>query len=139
MPEPIDYRTPSNEPERGGGFHFSLGMALPVALFVGVLCIILLFVIPRLENVFKDFGTNLPLPTMFVLGVSRWFRSAYMMWGLALCLPIAAGLFAPQSKSARRWMRLLIMLCFAGVVILMALAVLMPMMTMVETISNPKR
>jgi hypothetical protein len=36
-------------------------------------------------------------------------------------------------------MRLLIMLCFAGVVILMALAVLMPMMTMVETISNPKR
>jgi len=146
---PLDYRTPSPpQGERGdddgggdsaGGFGFSLGIALRVALFVGVLCIILVLVIPRLENVFKDFGTQLPFATVAVLNLSRWFRSAYLLWPIVLSLPVLAGLFAPRSKSGQRWIRLLMTVCFAGIVLLVALAVLMPMMSLVETISNPKR
>src|SRR3954453_3702550 len=98
---PLDYRTPpqptANIPGRSP---FALGMALPVALFVGVLSIILILVIPRLENVFKDFGTQLPFPTMLVLNLSRWFRANYLLWGLMACLPVAAGLLAPESKNA---------------------------------------
>jgi type II secretory pathway component PulF len=134
---PLDYRTPT-EPEHQGA-RFSLAMALPVGLFVLVLFIILMFVIPRLELVYKDFGSKLPLVTMIVLNASRWFRSVWILWPMLLCLPVVAGLCAPQSKSAQRWLRLLMVVCFAGIVILIALAVFMPLISLTETISNPKR
>ena len=136
---PLDYRTPTPSERAGSRIGFSLGMALPVALFVGVLSIILIFVIPRFETIFKDFGTRLPLVTTVVLNFALWFRSAYYAWPIVICLPLLAGLFAPKSSGAQRWLRLLLVLVFGGIVLLVAAALFLPLLSLIDNMSGGKR
>jgi type II secretory pathway component PulF len=139
--DPLDYASSST----GAGSppstkeSFSLGVALPAAVFLGGLFLILVLVVPRLETVFKDFGTKLPVVTEIVLNASRWFRSAYYAWLIVPALVVAAGVFAPRSKEGRRWLRLMMIFLFAGVVLALAWAVFAPMLSLIENISGSKR
>jgi type IV pilus assembly protein PilC len=45
-------------------------------------------VIPKFEQIFKDFGTKLPDVTLVLLAVSRWFATQYG-WAYVLVSPIA--------------------------------------------------
>jgi type IV pilus assembly protein PilC len=48
-----------------------------------VLAVIMLFVIPAFEDVFKNFGAELPAPTLFVIAVSKIFVNYwYLIFGL---------------------------------------------------------
>ncbi len=47
-------------------------VAVTVVAFV-VLAVIMIFVIPVFEDVFKSFGADLPAPTLFVIGMSKVF------------------------------------------------------------------
>ena len=47
-------------------------IAVVVVAFV-VLTVIMIWVIPSFEEVFKSFGADLPAPTMFVIGLSKFF------------------------------------------------------------------
>ena len=48
-----------------------------------VLAVIMIFVIPAFEDVFKNFGATLPAPTLFVIGVSKIFVAYwYLIFGL---------------------------------------------------------
>jgi type IV pilus assembly protein PilC len=49
-------------------------VAVLVVAFV-VLTIIMIFVIPAFEDVFKSFGADLPAPTLFVIALSKFFVS----------------------------------------------------------------
>jgi type IV pilus assembly protein PilC len=49
-------------------------VAVMVVAFV-VLAVIMIFVIPAFEEVFKSFGADLPAPTLFVIAVSKFFVS----------------------------------------------------------------
>ncbi|MBI5721758.1 MAG: type II secretion system F family protein [Burkholderiales bacterium] len=49
-------------------------IAVVVVAFV-VLTVIMIWVIPAFEEVFKSFGADLPAPTMFVIGLSKFFVS----------------------------------------------------------------
>ncbi|MFO1286720.1 MAG: type II secretion system F family protein [Rubrivivax sp.] len=49
-------------------------IAVIVVAFV-VLTVIMIWVIPAFEEVFKSFGADLPAPTMFVIGMSKFFVS----------------------------------------------------------------
>ena len=49
-------------------------VAVIVVAFV-VLAVIMIFVIPAFEDVFKSFGADLPAPTLFVIGLSKFFVS----------------------------------------------------------------
>ena len=40
-----------------------------------VVAVIMIFVVPAFEDVFKSFGADLPAPTMFVIGLSKFFVS----------------------------------------------------------------
>src|SRR5262245_14793776 len=40
-----------------------------------VTCILLIFVIPQFESLFKGFGAELPAFTQFVIGMSRWMQA----------------------------------------------------------------
>lgn len=51
-----------------------------IIVAVIVVTILLLFVIPQFEDMFKNFGANLPAPTMFVVNMSRWLQE---WWWLA--------------------------------------------------------
>ena len=47
-------------------------IAVMVVAFV-VLTVIMIFVIPAFEDVFKNFGANLPAPTLVVIAISKFF------------------------------------------------------------------
>ena len=48
-----------------------------------VLAVIMIFVIPAFEDVFKSFGADLPTPTLIVIGLSKFFVSYwYLIFGI---------------------------------------------------------
>jgi type IV pilus assembly protein PilC len=57
---------------------------------VGVTVVLLLFVTPTFEKMFKDFGGSMPAPTQFVIDLSK-FLQKYIMY---LVVGIAAAVFA---------------------------------------------
>jgi type IV pilus assembly protein PilC len=57
-----------------------------ISIAVGIVSMIMIFVIPKFEQIFKDFGTKLPGVTVVLLNVSRWF--ANWGWLYVLCAPI---------------------------------------------------
>ena len=60
-------------------------MFYPIAVIVVaalVTMVLMVFVIPKFEEIFAGFGTSLPAPTQFVIGLSRDFRSNwYLIFG----------------------------------------------------------
>src|SRR6185503_4377908 len=53
-----------------------------ITIAIGIVSMIMVFVIPKFETIFNDFGTKLPSITQILLDVSRWFAN----WGWAYVL-----------------------------------------------------
>src|SRR4029078_7233269 len=51
--------------------------AVVITIAVGIVSMIMIFVIPKFEQIFKDFGTKLPSITQLLLDISNWFAN----WG----------------------------------------------------------
>src|SRR5580765_4444191 len=51
--------------------------AVVISIAVGIVSMIMIFVIPKFEEVFRDFGTKLPAVTVVLLNISRWFANQY--------------------------------------------------------------
>ena len=64
--------------------------AVVITIAVGIVSMIMIFVIPKFEQIFKDFGTKLPPITQMLLDVSRWF--ANWGWCYVLATPIVLSL-----------------------------------------------
>src|SRR5436190_1284820 len=60
--------------------------AVVISIAVGIVSMIMVFVIPKFETIFRDFGTKLPPITQILLDVSRWF--ANWGWAYVLASPI---------------------------------------------------
>jgi type IV pilus assembly protein PilC len=58
-----------------------------IFIAVAIVSMIMIFVIPKFEQIFKDFGTDLPAITQALLGTSRWFGQQYG-WAYVLFCPI---------------------------------------------------
>ncbi len=56
--------------------------AICLGISVIILIVILLFVIPVFDKMFKDFGSALPLPTQFVVNLSNGFKSNWFWFFL---------------------------------------------------------
>src|SRR3954464_13969723 len=58
--------------------------SIVLVVAVGVTVVLLLFVTPTFEKMFKDFGGSLPGPTQFVVDMSKWLQNygLYMFVGL---------------------------------------------------------
>src|SRR5436190_365903 len=61
--------------------------AVVITIAVGIVSMIMIFVIPKFELIFKDFGTELPAITKLLLSMSRWFANDYG-WAYVLFAPI---------------------------------------------------
>jgi type IV pilus assembly protein PilC len=59
-----------------------------ISIAVGIVSMIMIFVIPKFEQIFRDFKTDLPQITKVLLYVSRWFAQDYG-WAYVLFSPIA--------------------------------------------------
>src|SRR3989440_3221066 len=62
--------------------------AVVISIAIGIVSMIMIFVIPKFEQIFRDFKTDLPGITQALLAVSRWFAQQYG-WAYVLFSPIA--------------------------------------------------
>src|SRR5438105_153059 len=58
-----------------------------ISIAVGIVSMIMIFVIPKFETIFKDFNTKLPAVTEILLDTSNWFAKQYG-WAYVLFCPI---------------------------------------------------
>ncbi|HET8539343.1 MAG TPA: type II secretion system F family protein [Anaeromyxobacter sp.] len=83
--------------------------AIVLTVAIGVVLVLIGFVVPTFEKMFKDFGGALPGPTQFLVDVSNGFRS---YWFLYLGIPLAAfigfRLAVRKGKGQEAWHRFLL-------------------------------
>jgi type IV pilus assembly protein PilC len=60
--------------------------AVVISIAVGIVSMIMIVVIPKFEDIFKDFKLDLPTPTKILLATSRWFANDYG-WAYILATP----------------------------------------------------
>ena len=60
--------------------------AVVITIAIGIVSMIMIFVIPKFEQIFKDFKTELPGITKVLLAVSRWFANQYG-WAYVIAFP----------------------------------------------------
>jgi len=64
---------------------------------------IMIFIIPKFQNIFSSFGARLPAPTRMLMGMSAWIKDGYG-WAYILSVPVVAYaviLLLKQSKGGR--------------------------------------
>jgi type IV pilus assembly protein PilC len=60
--------------------------AIVLTVAVGVVAVLIAFVVPTFEKMFKDFGGAMPAPTQFLIDISHGFRN---WWFLYIGVPVA--------------------------------------------------
>ncbi len=76
---------------------------LVVAVIVTV--ILLIFVIPQFESLFKGFGADLPAFTQFVINMSRWLQDNGIFFGVVIAGAVYAFIyFQKRSKAMREFL-----------------------------------
>jgi type IV pilus assembly protein PilC len=58
-----------------------------ISIAVGIVSMIMIFVIPKFQQIFLDFHTELPGVTKLLLFISNWFAKEYG-WAYVLCGPV---------------------------------------------------
>jgi type IV pilus assembly protein PilC len=77
--------------------------AAVLAVAVIVTVILLLFVIPQFESLFKGFGADLPAFTQFVIDLSRWMQdNGWILLGILVAAVVAFTYFYKRSRPMRQ-------------------------------------
>jgi type IV pilus assembly protein PilC len=71
--------------------------SIVLTVAIGVVLVLLAFVVPTFEKMFKDFGGTLPGPTQFLVDLSHDLRSNWMVY-----LGVPFGLFAGFKAATRK-------------------------------------
>src|SRR5690606_15334901 len=71
--------------------------AVVITIAVGIVSMIMIFVIPKFEQIFLDFKTELPGVTKLLLAISRWFANDYG-WAYIICAPVIIMLLVRLAK-----------------------------------------
>jgi len=78
--------------------------AIVLAISIAVVGILIAFVVPTFEKMFKDMGGALPAPTQFLIDISHGFRSRwYLFLGIPTAVFVAFKLAIRQGKGQRIW------------------------------------
>jgi len=89
--------------------------AVVVAIAIVVLAIILIFVIPVFEDMFKSVGSALPLPTQFVVELSRFVKSnVHYLIGACILLGVLFRYYRRSEKGRKQTDALLLKLPVFG-------------------------
>jgi len=78
--------------------------AAVLAVAVIVTVILLLFVIPQFESLFKGFGADLPAFTQFVVGLSRWMQAkGWLLLIICVAVVVTFAYFYKRSRPMRQF------------------------------------
>ncbi len=122
---------------------FDVPLLIGLGIFAGVFTFLMVVMIPRYKDIFKDFGERLPLATQWLLDVSEFFGRSFgwaILWGLVITIPIAVARLRPwpsrrPSRGAAVSIVLAIVLSGAMVAVTYILLVL-PMITLIQSVSS---
>ncbi len=72
--------------------------AICLGISMLILTVILVFVVPVFDSMFKDFGSELPLPTQMVVNMSNFFKSnfLYIFIGMFLLVMIVKKIYSTE-------------------------------------------
>lgn len=94
--------------------------AIMLIVGVGVLCFLMIFVVPRITTVFNDVHQSLPWPTVMLIAISRFLGGYWIaLLGLALIVGGGLGRVAASPVGRAHIDRLLLRLPFVGNVVRM--------------------
>jgi protein transport protein HofC len=140
----LDYRSANLAPERRRQL-FSWAAFLALLIPIVLIYAVMEFFVPRLETIYKDFGTRLPTETQIVLDIARWGSH----WGYipALAVPIGIGFLAPLlnlgdppevRRTRSRWILPLIVInvCVVLLIIVFTAVVITPWFNLMQNISG---
>ncbi len=83
--------------------------AIVLTVAVGVVGVLIAFVVPTFEKMFKDFGGAMPAPTQLLIDISRGFRSIwYVYLGVPVALAIAFKLSTRKGRGQEIWHRVVL-------------------------------
>jgi len=78
--------------------------AIVLSVAVGVVAVLIAFVVPTFEKMFKDMGGALPGPTQFLVDLSNGFRSSwYLFVGIPVLFFVAFKLATRKGKGQEAW------------------------------------
>src|SRR5690606_17800658 len=72
--------------------------AVITTVAAGAIAVLLIFVIPVFESMFRDAGVVLPLPTRFVIGMSQFLQTFW--WAVILGIGLVAFTFKKYRDTA---------------------------------------
>ncbi len=89
-----------------------------VLVAVGVTCVLIGWVVPVFEKLFRDFGGAMPAPTQFLIDLSHGFRNRwYLYLGIPVALVVAFRAALRTDKGRRTWDALVLKLPVFGPVV----------------------
>lgn len=133
----------------GGRMRFSWTVFITTAYIVGIYAAFFLIAVPHMQQLYVSFKVALPWSAALVLGLGRWMDP----WGAIglIALPPALAVLTARmlpvpsvddpmaDRRAARWWARGIRIALLLLLVLMALAVFMPMVTLIQGISGAQR
>jgi type IV pilus assembly protein PilC len=78
--------------------------SIVLAVAVGVTVVLLMFVTPTFEKMFKDFGGSMPAPTQFLIDLSHAMTNYwYLIFGIPVALAVAWKAWVSSERGRRQW------------------------------------
>jgi hypothetical protein len=143
-PQPLDYRPASLTPHRRP---FSVTAFLAVGIPLSFLYAMAIFVVPKFETIFKDFGMKLPLLTHLMFNCARYVANTGMGWIVPIVLPLGAGFVVPVLVQAdprnlrrrRNFAMVMAVVALLVMLIILVIALALPMFALGRGISSPAK
>jgi hypothetical protein len=136
----IDYATPPALRPRPW-IHWPL--ALGLGSLAGVFTFLMVVVVPRFEEIYRDFGTKLPTPTVMMLRLSRFVANDYgwvVAWAIAIGVPVAVARLRPWPPvgRSRGWgVTIFVTILLTGTGMFAVYALLqLPMIALIQSVSG---
>ena len=122
-------------------FYLPLGIGL--GLFAAVVTFLMVVMVPRFEEIFRDFGTKLPTPTVVLLNASRFFGRDYgwvVFWVIAAVVPVAVARlrpWPPRRRGLGLTVSVLVTMLLIGLTVLAVyVALQLPLLSLIDTVSG---
>ena len=141
LPPMLEYGQPA--PVEGRGWEFGVHL-LRWGTVTGLISLVLAGIVPRFEQMFRDFKVELAWPSQIVLAVSNWFVGGYgwaavapvpFLLAYVLCLPRRT----PEGRrSLYRVERLAAFLITAAFLVFVIVALFMPFSALIQALSSSR-
>jgi hypothetical protein len=133
---PLPYAIPNRQARQGVAFSWRLCLWTEAMLIAWMG--IMVFVLPRLQDVFRDFKVQTPLVMSVLVDVAKIIY--YGGFVVVLAVPVGIGFLGGVLEPAgRRALRMIITLVMAALIVVTVLAIFQPLLTLIDGMSSVKK